>query len=100
MTDKATNSGREPTGTSFLRAVQQLGHSCGQSVMAADLAAFVTHKQLLGGVVAVDATLNHSRPPSMSTIPGTQCMHPPGDSRCAHPQDSSAVQADTRSGHI
>ena len=46
---------------SFLGALQQLGHSCGQSVMAADLAAFVTHKQLLGGVVAVEAALQHIR---------------------------------------
>lgn len=31
---------------SFVAALQQLGHSCGESVMAADLAAFVTHKLL------------------------------------------------------
>lgn len=66
------SSGREgaPAGPSFLRAVQQLGHSCGQSVMAADLAAFVTHKQLLGGVVAVEAALQHSRPAVTSALPG------------------------------
>ncbi|KAF8065888.1 hypothetical protein HT031_002949 [Scenedesmus sp. PABB004] len=33
---------------SAVAALQQLGHSCGESAMAADLAAFVTHKQLLG----------------------------------------------------
>lgn len=47
--------------TSFMKALQQLSYSCGQSVMAADLAAFVTHKQLLGGVLVSEATLLHNR---------------------------------------
>lgn len=66
----ATPDGREATAPSFVRALQQLGHSCGQSVMAADLAAFVTHKQLLGGVVAVEAALQHSRPAGGSAQSG------------------------------
>lgn len=66
----ATPGGREAAATSFVRALQQLGHSCGQSVMAADLAAFVTHKQLLGGVVAVEAALQHSRPAGGSAQSG------------------------------
>jgi hypothetical protein len=71
--DKALTSGREAPGSSFLKALQQLGHSCGQSVMAADLAAFVTHKQLLGGVVAVEAALQHSRPAGSSLQAGKYC---------------------------
>jgi hypothetical protein len=42
----------QPSSTvSFVAALQQLGHSCGESVMAADLAAFVTHKLLHAGDV-------------------------------------------------
>jgi hypothetical protein len=59
--DRATALGCEAGATSFAKALQQLGYSCGQSVMAADLAAFVTHKQLLGGAAAVEATLQHRR---------------------------------------
>jgi hypothetical protein len=60
-TDRATALGCEVGSTSFVKALQQLGYSCGQSVMAADLAAFVTHKQLLGGAVSVEAGLQHCR---------------------------------------
>jgi hypothetical protein len=41
------------SAASVVAALQQLGHSCGESVMAADLAAFVTHKQLHASHAAV-----------------------------------------------
>ena len=70
VADKATPSGREVASSSFVKALQQLGYSCGQSVMAADLAAFVTHKQLLGGVLASEATLQHNKAAGDSTQAG------------------------------
>lgn len=39
----------QSAANSALSALQQLGHSCGESVMASDLAAFVTHKQQHNG---------------------------------------------------
>jgi hypothetical protein len=53
-----------------MKALQQLSYSCGQSVMAADLAAFVTHKQLLGGVLVLEATLLHNRAAGDSNLSG------------------------------
>lgn len=72
-TDRAAGAEQKAAAPSYLRALQQLGRSCGQSVMAADLAAFVTHKQLLGGVVALESTLQHSRHPATSSQQGRQC---------------------------
>jgi hypothetical protein len=70
--DTATALGCEVGATSCVKALQQLGYSCGQSVMAADLAAFVTHKQLLGGVVAVEAALQHCRQSSPGLLGETR----------------------------